>query len=68
MVVELICRDCGNVYRSDEGEQSTVRGFELVYYTQPPYNYNPGNGYCLGCWICPGWNEGERPADEVMRK
>jgi hypothetical protein len=60
MTVDLICRDCGNVYRSNEAE-------EFMDYTQPPFNYDPGNGYCLACWICPGWNEGERPADKVSR-
>jgi hypothetical protein len=57
MIVDLICRDCGNVYRSDEGRQ----------YTDPPYNWAPGNGYCLACWICPGWHEDRRPQEQVER-
>jgi hypothetical protein len=63
MVRDLICRDCGNVYGSDEDEETAV----TAHYTDPPYNYSLANGYCLACWLCPGWNEGDPPVVKIIR-
>jgi hypothetical protein len=61
--MDLICRECGNVYGSDEDWEEAV----TAHYTEHPYNYNPVDNCCLLCWLCPGWNEGDPPADKVVR-
>ena len=61
MGTDLICRECGNPYGDEDWEEAVT-----AHYTQFPYNYSPANGYCLACWLCPGWNEGDPPADEVV--
>jgi hypothetical protein len=52
----LICRDCGDVFRSDEGRQYTTTigcgpNSEMRTYAEPPYDWHPANGYCLTCWL-----------------
>jgi hypothetical protein len=68
----LICSDCGNVFRSDEGAQSSVvvgtgPTAESRTYEAPPYSYDPRNGCCLACWICPGWHTNARIPDAHKR-
>jgi hypothetical protein len=41
----LLCRCCGWTFRSDEDMPSSAM------FQEPPYNWDPYNGYCLACWL-----------------
>ncbi len=52
----LICRCCGDVFRSDEGSRYSVMvgagpWAEMRTYADPPYDWHARHGYCLTCWL-----------------
>jgi hypothetical protein len=47
----LLCRCCGFTFRTDEDFPNRET------YLEPPYNWDPYNGYCSACWLMvdTGW-------------